>query len=205
MKLEEITTKLEEAGIDSGVITAVKGLDNSAEVERLNKELTAEQGKSASILEDKKRYKSERDAHKTALDKIENDKLPEEEKHKKALEEMQAKLETEKAEREQQAAEYAKAQRDAKVSDLAASIKWIDGTPQGTGKLIVQNALAGVDDLSDKEKVGEAIKGVTESHKAMIAATAPAGSGDKSGGGGGGNQEPAPSIAENQKALWGAQ
>ena len=189
MKLEDIKSKLKEAGVDEAVISAVVSLDNSAEVERLKGDLTAEQGKSAGILEDKKRYKAERDAHKAALDKIETDKLPDEEKHKKAMKELQEKLDTEKAEREKQAADYAKAQRESTVSDLTGSIKWADGVPQSTAKIIIKNALAEIEDLSDKTKVDAVLKSVADSHKSLISAEAPAGSGGAGGGGGGGGGE----------------
>ena len=202
MELKDIIKAAEEKELGADVIAGIKALDQSGEVERLGKELTAEQGKSAGILEDKKRYKAERDAHKAALDKIENDKLPDEEKHQKALDEMQKKLDVEKAEREKQAADYAKAQRDATVSDLTGSIKWADGTPQNTAKLIIQNALAGIDDLSDKTKVDEALKTVTESHKSMISAEAPGGSGDKGGGGGGGGEKTDFTLGDSVAEAW---
>ena len=205
MELSDIIKAAEGKELDSGVIDAIKALDQSATVERLEKELTAEQGKSKGILEDKKRYKTERDAHKEALDKIENDKLPEEEKHLKAMKELQEKLDAEKAGREAQAADFAKAQRDAKLSDLTASVKWATGTPSDTGKLIIQNAMAGVEDLDDKAKVDEILNTVRESHKSFIAADAAGGTGNKQdmggGAGVGGNEEP--NIADNQKALWG--
>ena len=189
MELKDIKAKLTEAGVDEAVITAVVGLDNSAEVERLKGEIVAEQGKSGGILEDKKRYKAERDAHKASLDKIETDKLPDEEKHAKALEAMQAKLDKQQADGDKREADYAKAQRDSTVSDLTGGIKWSEGTPQSTARLVVKDALAGIDDLSDKTAVDAALKTVAESHKSMISAEAPAGSGDKGGGGGGGGEK----------------
>lgn len=205
MTLKEIKAKLKEAGVDDGVITAVTALDNSAEVSRLESELKAEQGKAKGILEDKKRYKDERDALKVSLDKIETEKLPDEEKHAKALKELQEKLEKAEQEREADAKKFAETQREARISDLTGSVKWAASTPQSTAKLIIKTALAELDDLSDESKVESILTSVKESHKSFIAADAPSGSGGHSGGDGGegGSDDKEPSIAENQKALWG--
>ena len=138
MTLKEIKAKLKEAGVDDGVITAVTALDNSAEVSRLESELKAEQGKAKGILEDKKRYKEERDALKVSLDKIETEKLPDEEKHAKALKELQEKLEKAEQEREEDAKKFAETQREARISDLTGSVKWAASTPQSTAKLIIK-------------------------------------------------------------------
>jgi len=202
MELKDIIKAAKEKELGADTIAGIEALDQSGEVERLKGELTAEQGKAGGILEDKKRYKAERDAHKATLDKIENDKLPDEEKHTKAIEEMQARLDTEKSEREKQAADYATAQRAATVSDLTGSIKWSEGVPQSTAKLAVQAALAGIDDLSDKTKVDAALKTVAESHKSMISAEAPAGSGDRGGGGGGGGEKTTFTLKDSVDEAW---
>ena len=204
MELKDILKAAEDGGLDSAVISAIKGLDNTAEVERLKSELQAEQGKASGILEDKKKYKERAEKAEGDLKKIANDKLPEDEKHQKALEELKQQLESEKAEREKQAQEFAQTQREAKTSDLTSSVKWADGVPHDTAKLIIKNALAGVEDLSDASKVEEALKAVKESHKSLIAADAASGTGSKSSGEGSSNNDSkAPSIADNQKAIWG--
>ena len=203
MELTDIIKAAKEKELGADIIAGIEALDQSGEVERLKGELTAEQGKSGGILEDKKRYKAERDAHKAALDAIETDKLPAEEKHEKAMKELQAKLDKQQANSDKREADYAKAQRDSTVSDLTGSIKWSDGVPQGTAKLAVQAALAGIDDLSDKTKVDAALKAVTESHKSMIAAAAPAGSGDKpDGGGGGGGDKTKFTLKDSVDEAW---
>lgn len=179
MELDKILEAAKEAGLNASVLDAIKGLDKSADVERLTKELDAEKGKAAGILEDKKKYKERAEKAEGDLKKIADEKLPEDERHKKELQELKERLESEKADRERQAAEFAKTQREAKIADLTGSVKWADGVPHGTSKLIVQNALAEIEDLSDKSKVEDALKNLKESHKSLIAADAPSGTGGK--------------------------
>lgn len=206
MEIGKIKDALKEGGVEQSVIDAVLKLDQSAEVERLKGELEAEQGKGSGILADKKKYKERAEQAESKLKEIEDAKLPEAERQQKALQEMQEKLDAEKADREKQAADFAQAKREAALSDLTASVKWAEGTPTNTAKLIVKNAFDGVDDLTDKTKVDDVLKVVKESHKSFIAAEAPGGTGGKGGKGGNNNvggANDASSIADNQKAIWG--
>ena len=202
MELKDIIKAVEEKELGADVISAIKALDNSAEVTRLKSELEAEQGKSAGILDDKKKYKERAETAELKLKDIEKAKLPEDERHKHELQELREKLDAEKAERENQAKEFAKTQREAQLADLTSSVKWADGTPHHTAKLIVSNAMMDVD-LSDKDKVADVLKQVKETHKSFIAAEAPAGAGAKGSSGGGGGNDKTSSIADNQKAIWG--
>lgn len=205
MNLKDIKAKLEEAGVDAGVITAVESLDTSAEVERLSGELDAEKGKNAGILADKKKYKDRADEYELTMKKAEQAKLPEDERHAAELKELKEKIEAGNAEREADKAAFAKSQRDAKIADLTGSVHWAAGTPHDTAKLIISQALSTLDDLSDQVKVDEVLNSVKETHKSFIAAEAPGGSGSKGGTGGkdnGGGGE-ASNIADNQKAIWG--
>ena len=177
MELDKIIDAAKEKELGSDVIAAIKALDNSGEIERLTKELDSEKGKAKGILEDKKRYKAERDEHKTALNKIETDKLPTEEQHAKALKDMQDKIDKSELDRKADADNFAKVRRDASVSDLTGSINWTKSTPADTRKLIVKNALSGIEDLSDKAKVAEVMKSLTESHAGFISADAASGTG----------------------------
>lgn len=204
MKLEDIIKAVEEKELGADIISAIKALDTSEEVTRLSKELEAEQGKSSGILDDKKKYKERAENAESKLKEIEKAKLPEDERHKQEMQELKDKLEAEKVERENQAQEFAKTQREAQLADLTSSVKWADGTPHPTAKLIISNAMADVD-LSDQDKVNEALNAVKESHKSFIAAEAPGGSGAKGGSSsGGGGNDGASSIADNQNAIWGS-
>jgi len=202
MEIEEIIKAVEGKDIGSDVIAAIKGLDQSGEVERLKKELGDEQGKSKGILADKKRYKEERDAHKAAIDKIENDKLPTEEQHAKAMQELQDKLTQSETDRKADADKTALATREAKLAKLTGSVKWANGVPQESASLIVKSAMANIDDLGDESKVGEALKTLTESHKSLIEAKAPAGSGGNPGGGGGGGGEETHTLGSAVESAW---
>ena len=181
MELEKIIESLESKEVGSDVINAVKALDQSGEVARLKGELDDLNGVKTGILADKKRYKSERDEARARLKKIEDEKLPENERYEKQIAEMQKQLEDERLEREQQKSDFAKQQREAKLADLTASVKWAQGTPHETAKLIVSNAMTGIEDLSDSSKVDEVLKSLTESHASFIEAKAPSGTGDKTG------------------------
>ena len=204
MEIEEIIKALEGKEIGADVVSAVKGLDQSGEVERLKQAVTDAEGKASGILADKKRYKEERDAHKTALDKIETDKLPTEEQHAKAMKELQDQLEQSQADRAADAEKTAKTERDSAITDLTGSIQWGKNMPRDSAKLLVKNALTGVDDLSDKTKVGDALKALTDAHKPFIDAEVPAGtggSGSGGGGGGAGGNEPS-SMKGIMEEVW---
>lgn len=204
MDKKAIIEALKKLEVDGGIISAIEALDNSAEIERLKGELESEQGKGAGILADKKKFKERAEAAESALKDIETAKLPEAERTAKQLQEMQDKLDAEKAERESDRAEYARVKRESELSDIASSIKWADGTPSSTSKLIISNALMDVQDLADKSKVGEILATVKETHKSFIAADAPSGSGSKGSGDVGGSNKSMPSsIASNQAAIWG--
>lgn len=193
MELDKIIEAMKDKDIDGAVIDAVKGIDQTSEVDRLTKELESEQGKAKGILEDKKKFKDERDALKKQLDEIETSKLPEDEKRQKELNDLKAKLEEAEAQRQADADKFAKTQRENKLLEIGGQIKWAKSTPSKTANLIVKNALAEIEDLSESTKVEEVLKSITEDHKAFIAADAPVGSGDKntSGGGAGGDDAPA--------------
>lgn len=178
MELEEIMAKLKEKEIDSTLISAIKALDNSSEIERLKGELESEQGKSAGILDDKKKYKERAEKAEKKLLDIEKEKLPADERHKQELEELRTQLESEKADREKDKAEFAKAQREARLADITGSVNWSSDTPHDTAKLIISNALNDVD-LSDSNKVNEVLTAVKETHKPFLAAAAPGGSGGR--------------------------
>lgn len=183
MTIDEIKAALKEKDVDGVVITAIDALDQSGELTRLKSELESEQGKNAGILADKKKFKERAETAEASLKKIEDDKLPADERHAKQLQDMQDKLDGEKAEREKQSADFKATQRDVALSDITGSIKWASGTPQDTAKLVIKNALSGVEDLSDKSKVDEILSSIKETHKTFIAADAPGGTGGKQMGG----------------------
>lgn len=198
MTAKEIIKALDGKEIDSGVIAAIKELDSSAEVTRLKSELEGEQGKNSGILADKKKFKDRADKAEASLKKIETEKLPEDERHKRELEDMQTKLDSEKASREEQDANFKTQKREAAISDLTGSIKWADGIPTDTAKLVIKNALRDIDDLSDQSKVDAILTAVKDTHKSFIAAEAPGGTGGKPGGGdGGGNDGDAPATMQD--------
>jgi len=205
MKLTDILTVLKEKELDADVIEAVEALDTSAEVERLTSELDAEKGKHAGILSDKKKYKERAETAERKVSEAERAKLPEAERIEQETQELKNQLAAEREQREADKAEFATTQRQARLSDITGAIQWTAGTPHETAKLIVTQALSGVEDLSDQEKVDEVLSTVRDSHKSFIAAEAPGGTGGKGGAGGDDDNENtgASSIADNQKAIWG--
>jgi len=202
MELKDILKAAKEKELPADVIAGIEALDQSAEVLRLDKELTAEQGKSTGILEDKKKYKDRAEKSESELKKIEDGKLTADELGAKKLEEAEARILTAEQGLETQKKETAAKERANKILTLTSSIKWAEGVPKDTAALIIKNATAGIDDLSDKTKLDAALKAVTESHKALISAEAPAGSGDKGGGGGGSNDKTTFTLADSVKEAW---
>lgn len=202
-KLSEILIELKAKDIDADIISAVEALDQSSEISKLTGDLEAERGKNAGILSDKKKYKERAEASELKLKEIETSKLPEDERREKEMLELKEKLVGEQKQREVDKAEFAKTQREAKLADLTGSIRWAEGTPHDTAKLIISKALSSVEDLTDSAKVEEVLSGVKDSHKSFIAAEAPSGAGGKGGSGGSGGGGEVPSIAANQAEVWG--
>jgi hypothetical protein len=204
MELDKIIEAAEGKELGSDVIAAIKALDTSGDVSRLEGELKAEQAKSNSILEDKKRYKTERDAHKTALDQIETDKLPTEDQHKKALETMQAQLDEGKRLREEQQSGFDAKNRENTLLKINSGIDWdLKKCPAKTAQLLTNSAFTGIDDFTD-DKVSEVVKTLTESHPHFITASAPSGTGGQpsGGGGGGGSDNKSSSMKEIMADVW---
>lgn len=205
MELDKIIEAAKGKELGSDVIDAIKKLDRSGDVERLESELESERGKNAAILADKKKYKEERDALKATIDKIETDKLPEDEKRQKEIQDLQTKLEEAQKQRDADAAKFAQTQRENKLLELTGKINWSKETPASTRNLIIKNALAEIEDLSDESKVEDVLKSVTESHKSFIVADAAGGSGSKAGGEGGGGEAKSSGnlILDEVNAAWG--
>lgn len=203
MNIEEIEKALKEAGVDAGVITAVKGLDNSAEVERLTGELKAEQGKSAKFLTDKKELKEKLAEAEKEREEIKNSSLTGDEKRQKEIEEARKAVEELKKQIEDKDKAVAAEKREAEILKLASGLKGADGVAASTLNTLVKTQLADVEDLSDSDAVTAKINDLMENNKGLFAADTTAGTGEthRSGDGGGADKES--SIADNQKAIWG--
>lgn len=204
MNLEDILAELGKLEASASIIDAVKALDVSDDVTRLKGELESEQGKHSGILADKKKFKDRMEKAESDLKKIETDKLPADERHERELKELQDKLSEEQTAREEQDVSFKAQQRDAKLVDLTGSIKWADGTPSSTAKLVIKNALTDVQDLSDEKAVDAILAGIKETHKSFIAADAPGGTGSKQTGGdkGGGNDDAPATMQDLVDDAW---
>ena len=185
MELKDIIKAVEDKELGSDVIAAIKSLDQSGEVERLKADLTAEQGKNGGILDDKKKYKERAETAEATIKKAADEKLPADEKHKQEIADLKKQFEDSETQRTNEKADLAKSQRANKILELTGKINW-GKLPKETARLAVKNAMADVDDLSDKSKVEEVMKGVSEAHKDFIVAETPGGTGGEGGGGGGG-------------------
>jgi hypothetical protein len=203
MKLEEVKKILTDAEVDSAVIDAVIATDDTPEIDALKKDLDAEKGKTAGILDDKKKFKERAETAESKLKEIEDGKLSEDERTAKRIKELEEKLESEKADRVRQEQEIALKERDAQLSSIVASVKWADGVPTETAKLIVEKAFKDVEDLADADKVKAVTATMTEAHKSFITAGAPKGKGTKaeSGEGGESDDEPA-TMKELVEEAW---
>lgn len=203
MELKEIIQKLKESEVDSGIIDAVKGLDQSDEIGKLTKELEGERGKNAGILEDKKKFKERAEAAEKTLKEHEDSKLTDEERTSKQVEELQTKLDEAEKARAQQEQDFKAQQRETALADITSSINWATSVPKDTAKLIVKNAFADTEDISDKTVIESTIKAITENHKSFISAEAPAGSGGQPNDGtppGGGDG--AATMGELMNEVW---
>ena len=202
MELDKIIEALKEKEVDSSVVDAIKALDQTDAISKLTKDLEAEKGKNAGILEDKKKFKERADAAEKTLKEQEDSKLSVEERVKNQIDELNKKLVEAEEAKVKQEADFKAAQRETALADITSSIKWSSSIPHDTAKLIVRNAFDGVDELEQSVVDGK-IKELTETHKSFISAEAPAGTGGKSGGGGGGGKDEAVlSHKEIQSDIW---
>ena len=202
MDTEKIIAALEGKEIDGAVITAIKALDQSGTVTRLEGELLAEQGKAKGILSDKKKYQER--AEKTIQEQADS-KLPAEELHLKQLQELKDQLAEGTRKQEEQLSGFNAKNRENAILKINSGIKWdLNKCPAGTAQLLTTNAFAGIDDLTD-DKVSEVVKSLTEQHSHFISAAAPSGSGDKGNGGGGAgsSSNEVHTLASGTNAAWG--
>lgn len=201
MELDKIIEALTEKEVDSGVIDAIKALDQTEAIETLTKELEAEKGKHAGILEDKKKFKERAEKAEKGLKEIEDSKLTVEERTQNQIDELNRKLEEAEKAKVEQDNNFKAKERDASLADITSSIKWSSSIPHDTAKLIVKESFNDINDLGDKVLVERKIKELTESHKAFISADAPGGTGSKSGGQGGKEDAPA-TMKELMAEQW---
>jgi len=204
MELEKIIEALSEKEVGAEIIEAIKGLADTSAVDTLKRELEAERGKVAGVLEDKKKFKERAEEAEKQLKKIADSKLSDSELAERKLAELEEKLQQSEAERQKEHEAFEAKQREARLSDITGSIRWADGVPRDTAKLIVSRAFNDAD-LDDKSKVETIIKEITQTHKSFITAETPAGGGGKGGDGGGapGADRPA-TMTELMEEVWGA-
>lgn len=200
MDLNSILEALKEKGIDAVVMDAVKDLDQSAQIQKLTKDLEAERGKHAGILEDKRKFKERAETAEATLKDLQDKDLSAEERMNKQVAELQKKLDEAKAASEQQANEFRAQQRESALADITGQVRWVQNLPHDTAKLIIRNAFSGIEDLS-KENVDSKLKEVIESHKAFIAADAPGGTGGKPGAGAPPTDKPV-SMLDITSEIW---
>lgn len=179
MTLDEIKKALSEKGVDASIVSAISALDNSSEVERLTSELTAERGKNAQIVADKNKYKQERDDARSSLESAKNENLSVDEKWQKQIDDAKSETQKLRDELESEKKHVAAEKREAEIAKLAGEIKPVNGVSAQTINLLVKNALTEIEDLSDADKVTEAINAIKDANKAIIAADVPEGSGNK--------------------------
>lgn len=203
MDAQKIIEALQGKEIDAEVLSAIKALDKSGDVEALKAELEAEKGKNKGILDDKHKFKERAESAEAKLKQIETEKLPEAERHKQELEEMKQQIESAKKEREDEKAALAKSQYENKLLELTGAIPWSKDFPKKSALAVVRDAMAGVDH-NDKSKLDEVTKQITESHKAFIVASAPTGSGSKGGdpGAGGGGEKKSYTLGDSVESAW---
>ena len=202
MELDKIIEAAKGKELGSDVIDAIKALDTSGTVARLESELSAEQGKNKGILDDKHKFKTRAEAAEKTLQEQTDSKLPAEELHKKQLQEMEEKLAEGTRLREEQDKTFKAQTRDNALLKLGGAIKWAKTVPQGTRELLVKQAFTGTNDLSNESAVSEVVKSLTESHASFISADAPSGSGDKGKGGGAGDSDAPSTIAGAVESAW---
>ena len=182
MKLEEIVKALKDAEIDTSVISAVEGLDNSERIVELETELKDEKGKAQGILDGKHKYKDRAEKAETELQKIKDEGLSEDEKTQQRIEKLEQELTNEREARSNEKLEIAKAAREAKEADITASIKWDKNVPHDSTKLIVKQALSAYSDEDlTEDNIKTAVTAITESHASFITGDAPKGSGSGNG------------------------
>lgn len=175
MELKDILEKLKGKEVDSAVIDAVKALDQSSEIEKLSGELTAEKGKNAGILEDKRKFKERAETAEGELKKIGDSKLTDEERTKKLADETNEKLAELQAKLDQKDQDYIAEKRELGIAGIAAKLKTVGGVDPSIVNMMLKAQLKDID-LTDESKVAEITSKLKETNKALFAADVPKGS-----------------------------
>ena len=194
MTTEEIQ-KLTDAGVELSVIEGANGGDLSTEVATLTASLTAEQGKSATFLTEKKELKTQLTAKETELNEIEVSKLGKDEQAEARRLAMQQQIDDAKAETARIQKEVADAERGRGVLQIGAGIQFTEDVKPELREFIVQNALKDIDDLTaDNPLVVKAVDGINTAYAGLIKSGLANGDGGKDdqdkGGGGSGDSQP---------------
>jgi len=152
----------------------------TTQITDLTAKVTAESGKAAAILEDKKKAQAKAEELASKLEEISDASLSGDEKTKKEVEKLNKALVDATAESEGYKAQIASAAKTHKLDQIAAKFRFIKDLPDGTPRLWIENEFGGIDLESEAaiEATGILFK---DKYASMIVTAAPDGSGDKDG------------------------
>ena len=156
---------------------------NDATAQRLTAleaKLEAEMGKSAGILEGKKKAQAQAEALQAKIDALESKDLGEVETLKRDMERLQSKLELTESQKTELQTTYESEKRNHALNKVAGEFNWMDTVPKDMQSLIVSNALEGID-LGNEVLVADKIKSIRETYAGQLASDAPSGAGSRPG------------------------
>lgn len=197
MNKQDAIKKLEEAGVDAGVIAALTADDGTADrLAALEARLEAESGKAAGILEGKKKAQQKAEELQAKLEEIEGKDLGEVEKLQRELERRDSLVESLKAESEKIKGEWSAEKRSAQLSKIGSNLKWLESVPEKIRELTIQNDFADIEDLGNEVLVKDRLSSLTESYAGLLASDAPSGAGSRSGNGTGSSSASADALSK---------
>ena len=175
--------------------SATKPLEDK--VTELQAQVTAESGKAAGILEDKKKLQTKVEELSSKVEELTSSSLSADEKTQRELEKTQKALFDAKEQAKQYELQIQKAERTHKLDQIASKFKFVTTLPEGAGRLWVENEFGGIDLKNEQAIEAQEIMFRDKYQNMLVSDDVPSGS----GGDGKGGANPKPNAGDRKKQL----
>lgn len=201
-KLSDILGKAEvAAALGADGVAALQAIFDETE-----KGVKEERAKAGRILAEKKELQDKLAALEADIETVKAKGLPEAEKAQAELTKANKRAEAAEAKLAQTTADFAKAKRTVALDKIAQGVKYIDVVTPQAGRTLLEQALAGVENMEDETTVAAALAAFKENNKTLIASESQGtggGTGRPGAGasGGGVPNDPTKQTVEQRRAV----
>ncbi len=199
---------LQELLAQEAVKTALgaEGLALISGLAEADKKAKEEASKAGRILAEKKALQEKLEAVEADLETAKSSGKPEAEKTQAELVKAQKRAEKAEADLAKTNADFAKARRTVALDRIAQGVKYIDVVTPQAGRTLLEQALAGVENMEDETAVAAALTAFKENNKTLIASESQGtggGTGRPGAGasGGGVPNDPTKQTVEQRRAV----